>query len=494
MKIRYLALSIASVFVAAVMLFSSCRKINESTEIGGDLIPPVDNITTFDTLIDVQAFNDSFTFANDSQYLGRNEEFFLGRINNDPLFGKTDAQIFLELKPLLYGIYPFARNDSLKIDSIVLVLSYVETYGDTNTAQTLNVYELDGTNNFTSDSLYLIRKENFTYNASVPLTYPANQQIIPRNLDDSVKAFRDTTTKQLRLRLDTNLARRFMNYDTANAYKNDSIFNRNFKGFAIRSEGAGNAIMGFSLGDINTKLAIYYNHPKTNGGGARDTTVVNFFFSTLSAAANYVKRDYLGTPVAAAAGGTTPAPIVYLQNSPGTYANIKIPALSTLSNRVIHRAELIMEQLYDGSDTVFKAPDLLYVDAYDPAITTGKKYRLIPYDVVTDGFGSPQNLTSFGVRHVNGVDGSGNPTRIWKFNLSRYVQHVLTKTVTPLDLRVYAPFTVSNKYVYPSTAATDYSVNFNLNPSIAKGRIRLVGNTGDTNPHRMRLRLVYSKL
>ena len=43
----------------------------------------------------------------------------------------------------------------------------------------------------------------------------------------------------------------------------------------------------------------------------------------------------------------------------------KYPTLAGLSNRVVHRAELIVEQVYDISDTIFP-PTNLYLDAYDP--------------------------------------------------------------------------------------------------------------------------------
>lgn len=493
MKIRFLALLFTATLAVSIFFFSSCRKINEATELGGDLIPPVDNITTFDTLVDVQAFNDTFGLATDSQYLGRNEVFYLGRITNDPFFGKTEAQMFFELKPLIYGAYPFARKDSVKIDSIVLVLSYLETYGDSSASQTLNVYELDQSNNFTNDSLYLIRKNDFTYNTAAPLSYPVNQQVTPKNLDDSVKAFRDTTTKQLRITLDTNFARRLFNYDTTDAYKTDSIFRARFKGFAVRSESGGNALMGFSLGDANTKLAIYYNYPKTSGG--RDTTVTYFFFSTLSAAANYVKRDYSGTPLEASLGGTPQDQVIYLQNSPGTFATIKIPGLTSISNRVVHRAELSVEQIFDHSDTMFTTPDVLYMDAYDPTITSGKQYRMIPYDVSTDNFGSPQNLSTFSILPKTTFDISGNSIKTWKFNITRYIQHILNGSIaTPLDLRMYAPFTVQNKYIFPtpSTSANDFTISFNLNPTIATGRVRLGG--GNHPTQKMKLRIIYSKL
>ncbi len=490
MKYKNSALLLLAIVGSVAMLFTACRKINESTELGGGLIPPIDNINTFDTSLSVQVFNDTFGLANDSQYLSRTEEQFLGLINNDPFFGKTDARMFFEIKPAIYGIYPFARKDSLKIDSIVLTMSYVETYGDTNTAQNIRVYEIDQSNNFRADSAYLVRKENFTYNTANPLNAPASPTIIfPRTLNDSVKAFRDTSKNQLRIKLDTNFARRLFNYDTSNAYKTDSIFRARFKGFAVRSEGTGNAVMGFDLTDaVNTKLSIYYNYPKVGGGG-RDTTVYFFFFTTLSAAANYVKRDYTGTAFAGTIGGGEDQ-IAYIQGSPGTFSTIKIPDLGNLSNRLIHRAELIVEQVYDPalSDSVFYAPDLLYLDASDPTITKKNKFRTIPYDLpyTPSGF----DFISLGCLPVNSKDPSGNPIKVWKFNLSRYIQHVLTKTQKVYDLRLSAPFTLNEEYGIPP--GPDLTYPMFLNPTIVKGRVRVGG--GNHPTQRMRLRLIYSKL
>jgi Domain of unknown function (DUF4270) len=496
-KIKQIVLFYIAIVATVAIVFSACRKINEATSLGGDLVPPVDNINTFDTTIDVQTFNDTFGLANDSQYLARSEDHFLGLINNDPFFGKTDARLFLEIKPTQYGTYPFARRDSVKIDSIVLVLDYKETYGDTNIAQALKVYEIDNSSNFRYDSSYLIRKENVTYNTAFPLSKPG-QFFTPKLLNDSVKAFRDTTINQLRIKLDTTFARRLFNYDTTDAYKSDSAFRSKFRGFAIRSEAAGNAIMSFTLGGRNTKLAIYYNHPKVNGGGVRDTTVNYFFFTQLSAAANYIKRDYAGTPlVTSLNNGSLPDPVVFIQNSPGTFANIKIPGLANISNRVVHRAELIVEQMYDISDSTFTPPLALYLDAFDNTITATKKFRGIPYDLrfSFDGFPDFNNPPVFGILPIMATDGAGNKIRTWKFNISRYVQHVFTKTATAYDLRLYAPFTVSNKYILPAPS-NDPSAIFNLNPTIAKGRVRVAGSTGtgDTNPRRMRIRIIYSKL
>ncbi|MEP6699811.1 MAG: DUF4270 family protein [Bacteroidota bacterium] len=490
MKIRSIAFSFLFIIATVAILFSACKKINEATELGAGLIPPVDNINTFDTSISIQAFNDTFGLANDSQYLSRNEEFFLGRINTDPFFGKTDARLFLELKPLFYKFaFANSRPDSLHIDSVVLVLNYVETYGDSTVPQTVNVYEIDQSSDFRRDSFYLIRKNNFTYSNLL-----GSRTFTPQLLDDSVKAYRDTTKNQLRIRLNNSFGTRLLGYDSSatGAYFNDSIFRTKFKGFALQSMNTGEAVIGINLISNNTKLAIYYRYEKNL---KTDTTVAYFGFNGTSASekdasavANYIKRDYTGTPLAASVGGSNPDPIVYIQNSPGSFATIKIPDLANLSNRLIHRAELIVEQLYDPLDPVYKAPELLYLDAADPSITRNYKFRTIPYDLqyTPTGF----DLRSFGTIPQNGFDASGNKIKIWKFNLSRYVQHVLTHTQSLYELRLFAPFTLNESYGIPP--GIDQVFPFFVNPTIVKGRVRLGG--GNHPTQRMRLRLIYSKL
>ncbi len=481
-KHLYLALTLGAIFTSFLIVFSSCRKINQATELGGGLIPPVDNINTFDTVITVEAYNDTFGLANDSLRLPPSNEHFLGLINSDPLFGKTDARLFLELKPSFYK-YSFPRKDSVKIDSIVLVLDYAETYGDKTIPQTVNVYELDQipSNKFNSDSVYLIRKNDFTYTSQLGF-----RNFLPSVLSDSIKAFQDTTLKQLRIRLDTSFARRLITYDSTNAYASDSAFKTYFKGFALQSIGSGNAVMGFNLGSANTKLAFYLNYPKTSGSG-RDTTVTYFRFTSLSASANLIKRDYSVGQVATSLGGASPDAFVYMQNTPGTFATIKIPDLASLNNRLVHRAELIAEEVYDASDTIFIIPNYLYLDAYDPAIS---KFRTIPYDVSFDASGGV-NSGSFGMAPVKGLDISGHTINIWKFNISRYVQHVFTRTEPLYELRLYSPFIALNQYrVPPST--TDIPHYFAANTGIVKGRVRLAG--GTPGLQRMRLHIIYSKL
>lgn len=490
MKKRTLLLSAIAIVATVAILFSACRKINDYTELGGDLLPPIDNVNTFDTSLTVELYNDTFTLALDSEVTTRSDEHFLGQINSDPFFGKTDARLFLELKNPYYGTYPFARKDSIILDSVVMVLNSVEVYGDTMVPQIFKVYEITGTA-FDEDSNYLIRKENFTYNTFAPLNQFPITPTIPASLNDSVRVFLDTTSHQLRIKLDTNFARRLINYDTTDGYKNDSIFRTRFKGFAIRSEGLGEALVGINLNSINTKLAFYYSAPKKAGGG-RDTVVSYFYFTPDCGEANYVKRDYGSSPVALAAGSPLPATIGYIQKTPGTFANVKIPALAGLSNRIVHRAELIVEQIYHPSDDIFPPPDRLYLDAADPTISAFYKFRTIPYsqDISTiSGF----DFVNFGVNPLNAKDPGGTTIKQWKFNLSRYVQHIVNGTQTSYDLRLYAPLTLKGRArIVGTTVETDVYPSTYVNGAMAIGRIRVGG--GNHPTQKMRLRIVFSKL
>lgn len=490
-----------AIVTAIAILFSACKKINESTDLGGGLIPPVDNITTFDTIVDLQTFNDTFAFANDSVRFGPGDEFFLGKITNDPFFGASEAQLFLQLKP---PNYPFAfknkpHPDSLQIDSVVLILDYLETYGDTLAPQTITVEELaqtpGGNKDFRSDSSYLIRENHLTTNL-LPL---GSRTFLPASLKDSVKAFGgDTTKNQLRIKLNNSFGTRLLSYDSTilGAYANDSVFTSKFKGFALKSTAGGNALMGFSLVGANTKLAIYYKYAEfQNSVPDYDTAVAYFVFGTACAHANYIKRDYTGTPALASLNnGPAADPIVYLQTTPGFFTTIKMPGLGTVNNRVVHRAELVMEQLYDISDSTFRAPDFLYLDAIDPTISSSIKFRTIPYDLTFDNGTGAFNLVSFGVVPSIKKDGFGNNIRTWKFNITRYVQHVLTGTVPIYDLRLFPAFRHNEQFGIPPGA--DQLTSVFVNGSAVKGRIRLHGNngSGDTNPQRMRLRIIYSKL
>ncbi len=481
MKKQSLAFSFLSL-LSVILLFGSCKKINEATELGGDLIPAVDNITTFDTTLNVESYNNIFTEAEDSARSVSTDDQFVGNINNDPLFGKTAASMFFELKPSSYKYsFPFSKDSIVSFDSVVLVLGYHKTYGDSMLPQQVNVYELATGNTFRYDSAYSMRTNNFTLGSALAPT----KTFMPQNLKDSVFPFRERAANQLRIPLDISFGKRLLNYDTTNAYASDSAFKTFFNGFAVvpQNNGIANALVGFNLADTNTKLSFYVRYIKN---GVLDTSVIYFKLNSTSAAANYINRDYSGSQLATYADNNTPANLIFLQNTPGTYGTIKIPGLGNLSNRIIHRAELIVEQVSDPSDQTFPPPTYLFLDAFDSA---KKVIRTIPYDFALDA-SNAINFKGLGYIGKATTDASGNAIDIWKFDISRYIQHVVNKTEPVYNLRLSAPFSLRETYRINTTDVV--RVLPNINPTYGIGRVRLGGGNNLAQP--MRLHIVYSKL
>jgi hypothetical protein len=158
---------------------------------------------------------------------------------------------------------------------------------------------------------------------------------------------------------------------------------------------------------------------------------------------------------------------------------------------VVHRAELIMEQIYDLSDSTFP-PRNLMLDVYDPALTS---YRFMPYDFTFDLQGNP-SLGAFGSGAIDGKNQAGQNVKTWHFNLSRYVQNIVNGVEQVYEMRLFAPYYINDVYK-PTSNSTTARTSVTVNGTVGEGRVRLYG--GDltapaTNPQRMRMRIVYSKL
>ena len=115
-----------------IVFITACTKI-VTTDIGGELLPPIDGVNTKEMFVDVVSKNWKDTIVR----VGTGIPNALGYVD-DPLFGKTSATINIELKPTFPLKFPVSR-DSLHIDSVVLVLGYNGAWGDTTTHMKLGV-------------------------------------------------------------------------------------------------------------------------------------------------------------------------------------------------------------------------------------------------------------------------------------------------------------------------------------------------------------------
>lgn len=481
---------------AVLLFFSACTKI-ETTTIGSGLIPPIDGVTTLDTSLDV--FTDNLIDpSEDSLKVYKTQDHVIGIINNDPLFGKTVAKAYLELKPTSYK-FSFPEAASMIPDSAVLILSYKGTFGDTIPNQTWEVKEL-------ADTL----DKDSTYPANQ--TFPTGNILGSKNIDittfnDSVNYGLENAINQIRIKLDASFASRLMKqYDSTagNAYESDSLFRTNFKGFEVgpSAGSSGNALVRINLLDSNTKLALFYNY-KIPDSSNRTTAVSYFRFSTGSTAAvpvsgssNYIKRDYRGSRLAANLANTNPNDsVLFIQTSPGTFASLKIPGLSLIPNEIIHRAEIIAYEVpsISSPNSLLTPPRYILLSSYDSA----KREKInVPNDFVYTS-SSGANIATFGGYLTPRSVPSYGTANAYVFDISRYVQGIVTRHEKNLALRLSAPVNDSLFYTdpYPAITTASYYISPSNANNAAGGRV-LLGGGGLVagHPLRMRLRIIYSKI
>src|SRR5690606_32171378 len=113
-------------------------------------------------------------------------------------------------------------------------------------------------------------------------------------------------------------------------------------------------------------------------------------------------------------------------------------------------AELQMQTIYDVSDTLFYAPPNVFLDVYDSA---SAKFKLVPsiFGITqssTGGYlltGMEKFYTSGSLNQTffNVNDPFGNRVHQWRFNLTRYIQNVVSDRITAYNMRLYAPAATS---------------------------------------------------
>ncbi len=488
-------LPVATVVFALVISVFGCTKF-DTTTLGTDIIPAVDNVNTF---ADTFSINANQVSGADSTSFYRSDNFPLGYISNDPIFGTTKADVYAQFKPTFYPYYFANPGDTLLgLDSVVLCLSYKGAWGDTTKEQTFDVYQVQ-------DPMFrdsTAKQFNTAYEPNTSLQLLGSKTLNPAALNQQIKISKgkDSVSNQIRIKLNMGtFASLLYNSDTV-TFKNDSSFRNKFNGLAIktRSNSPSNALLYVNLLDATTRLEVHF---KKTRNGVKDTVFNSLSVATdggfvpQSSYADHIERNRAGTPSEVATTLYN-----YIQTSPGTYLNLVIPSLDTFknTNRIIHRATLIVEQIPGdpASDSLFTAPPYLYVDLKDTSSAT-PKFKPVYFDLNPSSFYSPDNSQIYfptagvdqayygGFVKRKTVPALGNRSiSYYNLNITRYLQQMVTTQKINYGLRLFAPV----KIQYPQYG------NLNLpysNPP-AFGRIRLGGSAHPTN--RIRLAVIYSKI
>jgi hypothetical protein len=473
------AFPVIAIVSAVAILFSACRKINDATELGGGLIPPIDNIKTFETFLDIESDNLLF---NDTNKVYFADLHALGYISGDTEFGTTKGESYFNISYPNYLIYPFYNKDSVvAIDSVVLSLGYDSYYGDTNSVQTVRVYEIAQSAGFNDTTLFKYNQADFLTTGSEL----GSKSFQVKNLNDTILHIRkrDTTklVNVLRIPLVNTLGTRFRNYDTTftanGGFRSDSIFKSLFRGLAIKADNSGNALTYINPSDnSNTKLTVYYQVRKN---GTIDTTSVDFLHAT-GGQANVIRRTPAGGWNTYLANAGTNDDLLYIPGTPGSYGLLRIPALDTFRNVVVHRAEIIATPIRTPMDDMFPHQQALFLDRVS---ATGDSALTFDADMSLSN-----NFTNF-TYEINTFGGLIKSDSTYRFTISRYVQNMVTNRTTNYKLRLYTPV---RTFVFSPGYNSSNQIYVTDQPGY--GRVVLAGGSYVNPAKRLRMRLVYSKL
>lgn len=486
--------------LAIVTIVACTKEIN--TELGGDLIPPIDGVNVKDTLIDIYGK----TWGEDTAAVPITAVNMLG-FSKSTVFGNTQASINIQMQPAIDSFSFPVGKDSLQLDSVVLVLSTAGTvYGDSAQNLGFRVFEIAQSATFDVEDGYPYpTTEEFAHTNE--LTYNKTPRIIdPKTLNDSLDNFKDTSSNQLRVRLGDDFGNKLLkDYEFDKEYKTDSTFKLAFKGFQVTAETMGNALVPIILSGNNTKLAIYYKYTNRDGSG-KDTAVSYFRPNSVSASSNYIKRDRSGGPLS----GNFPQgnidssdQYLYFEANPGIYSRIKLPALDTFPESLLYKAELIMTESPDAGDisgALYSSPNL-FVAAYD---STNKRRQNLSKDVTLSTLGysyitDASSLTSLGSfpTKIPNPSGSGDSVYQYRLSITHQVQDVILGRKDNLPLDIYAPAVNDSvyessigKYIYIGRAASSSSL-LPLNYP-ANGRVRVAGPKNSNG--KLQLHIVYSPI
>ncbi len=494
-------------FFLFVLSLASCTKL-DTTSLGGDLIPEVDNVNTFADTLDVITAQNAFEgIYKDTTKLTLLDKYVVGKIADPTAFGNTDASLYLQLKPSFFpyyiGVTP--KDSIVNADSVVLCLSYNSFWGDSSTPLNLQVFEIPGNAGGEWDSLNTLRDIN--YSPTIGSAISDVKAVDIRNLGNYVKVgIADSTTNQIRIKLSDEFKNRLFSRDTIstssqNAFLSDSLFKLFNKGFAIVANN-GNALVYTDINNANTRLELHYKKKSrtsndTGYSSSIDTVYSSFYFNAGYQGGN-VKRSSVANKIARSRNSLPSGDQeLYLQTTPGTFATLRIPKLDTMKNVIVHRAEIQIQQIPDlSTDKIFTEPAFLYLDLVDSGTN---KWKPIYYDLNPSLSYDPDYKTAgypyFPINGEVNIEYFGGNLRkkfslmgeqsYYTINITRHVQQILTKHTPNYQMRLFP----AHSFSYPQYGSTVIPY---LNP-IAKGRVKVGGGANPNPAYRMRVRIVYSK-
>ncbi|NNF01940.1 MAG: DUF4270 family protein [Bacteroidia bacterium] len=393
------------ILTAIALLTIAC---NKPDNIGLNILPKSDLIDVFviDSLTLVP-----YTVEVDS-LIGSNTTVSMLGSYGDPVFGSVLAQHYAQFRLSKPNV---DFSGVINIDSVILAVEIFDFYGNQNSMQTVNVYEMS--QSMKIDSLYYTN-QNFT----APTL--RGRETIKINPDDSVLYDSTLIAPHIRVKLHNSFGDYLVGLPSE-AYESSDNFVEHMKGLFITVD----RIKNFNEGglvmlDYNSgvsRLRIHYN----------DSMIFDFNVTSSSARHTSFEHNYsLSTPVGMQlANPSLGKERVYVHSTAGLKTRINIPYLSLLRKLgpvAINKAEIVLP-IEQNSDAVYRpherlalvASDSNGVDVTIPDILEASSYYGGEYDEIEKEF---------------------------RFNIARHIQQVVRGTREDHGLVLVASGGVVNGY------------------------------------------------
>lgn len=389
-----------------VLIISACKK--DPYEVGVDLLPATDtlNLQQSDTASLI-----AYSELQDSIRTDKTSTFLLGSIL-DPVFGISTASFYSQFR-FVKESYDFGENPVL--DSVVLALQYYGIYGDSNTYQTVRVYEV---------SQILDAEKSYYSNQSAGI-YPvmlASKTFRPA-IHDSVRVYTKKTVPHLRINLN-----QYSNYfgnkiisTPASILADNNNFVEYMRGLYIESAPTSysGALIQFKPVSAYSKIIVYYHNTSVG-----DSLSCELVITTASARFNHIdhhqyldanpdfKQQVLNHDT------TLGKTRLYLQGLGGVRIKVRLPFLSDFSKKgaiAVNNALLVLKNI--TADTSLAPPPGLTLMQID---STGNYSFLIDENEGPEYFGGTYNRTA----------------RTYSFRITRHVQQILLGKTKNKDLLI----------------------------------------------------------
>ncbi|MCB2207307.1 MAG: DUF4270 domain-containing protein [Bacteroidetes bacterium] len=331
-------------FIFLIFSFSSCYK--PAGEIGAIIQPEDSKLQVFWT---DTAFVYAYSIPDDTLKSSSLSTTLFGSIM-DPTFGHSTASFYTQFMLEKSG-HRFGEN--AQVDSLVLQLRYTgNSYGDTTTHLTANVFQMEGSIHI--DSIY-----NSNINIPVFPTNYAEYTFTPKP-HDSIVVGGDTLPAALRINLSylsPDLGNYLINIDTTLMDTND-LFMDYFKGLYVSTlpVGTGGSLVNLDLINNRSKMTLYYhNNEEDSLTFDYPITVITQYVSKYehnreTGDADFVQQVVqgdiaLGSKKFYAQGIAGVASIIHIPN---------MPSWNRLGDVALNEAKLVLPG--NSSDTLYKAP------------------------------------------------------------------------------------------------------------------------------------------